>query len=439
MPHGIGFFAISQGPAGIYFLSYYDNTVNTFVSQMGADDSGSIYTTCSSDAGATFAVPPNRVLKQTTAGVITIQRAIFYETGSNNDGGARGMTAAPNGEFYTHARSREGGQLHGLTYRVNAAGTLVTARQAFLGTSGSDGVTLAGRMGIGGSRVVIVTDVLSSGGYTPGVYAYNQDLTIQWVQRTNSTPSLFDGYPAVDSSGNTYFFGSASNNQRIYVAKFNSSGVIQWTREKQPGGSNNFLTAGVTDSSGNVYAVGRAEQFGVSSCYIARFDQNNGAFVWEKNLAIAGGSSFRSICIGLDGHLYTVGNATNNRAIIASYTTSGTLRWQRIFRRADNNTLSAQQIVASGNGIAIGFNVLNSAGTRQLPLTARLPLDGSLTGTYNIAGISVVYETSSLTVQDPAPASTAGSLSWFVPTFSDTASSRTLPAVSNTNTLLAIG
>jgi hypothetical protein len=438
-PIPIGILAASAA-GGVFYLSYYNHTLDASVSQMSSDAAGNIYTVCSTAAGATFAVPPNRVFKQTPTGEITIQRSIFYETGGSNDGGARGITVSQSGEIFTHARSREGGQLHGLTFKANAAGTLVAARQAFLGTSGSDGVTLAGRMGIGGSRVVIVTDVLASSGYTPGVYAYNQDLTIQWVQRTNNTPSSFDGYPIVDSNGNTYFVGAVSNNQRIYVAKFNSSGVIQWSREKQPGGSLNLLIAGVADSAGHLYAVGQVNQFGVTSSYIARFDAGSGAFVWERNLAISGGSVFRSVCIGADGHLYAVGNTTTgNRAIIASFTLNGTLRWQRIFRRADNATLTGRSIVASADGFAVGFDVRNAANTLTLPMTARLPLDGSLTGTYNIAGISVVYETSSLTLQEPAPASTSGSIGWFTPTFSDSASTRTFPSVTNTNTLLPIG
>ena len=111
---------------------------------------------------------------------------------------------------------------------------------------------------------------------------------VSW-QRTvaNDARSWGAGGLQVDSAGDVYQCGqkSASDGDGQFVHKFNSSGAIQWQRRLY-GNKEEWPTDIVVDSSDNVYVFGPQEINGESSkqqSLMAKYS-SSGTLIWQKRL-----------------------------------------------------------------------------------------------------------------------------------------------------------
>lgn len=99
---------------------------------------------------------------------------------------------------------------------------------------GSDSqVADAVRIDSGGNLVVAGQKYITASGISTGYVAkFNSSGVIQWQRRINGNCDFYA--LAIDSSDNIYCAGTArffaTNRNDIYVAKFNSSGTLQWRR-----------------------------------------------------------------------------------------------------------------------------------------------------------------------------------------------------------------
>ena len=164
----------------------------------------------------------------------------------------------------------------------------------------------------------------------------------------------------VDTSGNIYMTGSTSaaldgqaktGTNDVYVMKYNSGGVKQWTRLLGGTvGSTAKLTYGygiTLDLSGNVYVSGRTEGnlggetlTGTGDAFIIKYDAD-GTRLWVKLLGVAGvKTSATGIKTDPDGNVYISGNTLGNLAgetltgtqdaILAKYAPDGTRLWVKL-------------------------------------------------------------------------------------------------------------
>ena len=188
-----------------------------------------------------------------------------------------------------------------------------------------------------------------------------------------------------DSSGNIYVFGSGyrAPDQTAVVFKYNSSFTLQWQREGYIGSSNYKGYGGAVDSSGNVAMVASGGASGGTLQVL--YYNSSGTIQWQQRLS-ASPTQTQAINCDFDssGNLYVLGTATNNNNIlVAKYNSSGTIQFQRTITSTSNATgirVSSAGIFVVGNDSLILF-------------VAKLPLDGSGTGTYG----SYTYAASSLT------------------------------------------
>tara|TARA_Y100000004_G_scaffold153380_1_gene177049 strand:- start:4460 stop:5824 length:1365 start_codon:yes stop_codon:yes gene_type:complete len=252
-------------------------------------------------------------------------------------GYARNTSSSPNRDELFLAKYNSSGTIQGHRFLGGSTSDGDDSRAMAIDIDSSDNVYMCGS-----------TDVVGNGNDDLLITKYNSSLQIQW-QRTLGNSVKDEGYGcAVDSLGNVYITGYTShdvNTNRIVIAKYNTSGTIQWQRTLAANLHAHEGYACAVDGSGNVYVTG-----------IAVID------------------------LGTD-------------FAIAKYNTSGVIQWQRNLRTTGGQTDVARAIVTDGSN---NFYVCGYTGSPSNVLLAKLPGDGSLTGTYGS------YEYAAITLTDAA-------------------------------------
>jgi hypothetical protein len=173
------------------------------------------------------------------------------------------------------------------------------------------------------------TTKTSAGNYDIFVAKYNSSGTLQWVQTAGGSSYDAGRDIAVDAGGNVYVIGNfqgtatfggtiktSKGSDDIFVAKYNSSGTLQWVQTA--GGSYTDYISGVAvDAGGNVYITGYfydTVTFGGTSktsagwldIFVAKYN-NSGTLQW---LQTAGGSSYDysyGVAVDSGGNVYITG------------------------------------------------------------------------------------------------------------------------------------
>ena len=244
---------------------------------------------------------------------------------------------------------------------------------------------------------------------------------------------------AVDNSGNIFIVGT--ENSITFIAKYDSSGTYQWDYTfNNTGGTDNGYGVAV-DNLGGVYVVGR----GVTSCMIGKFDASTGALSWQRSLSTGFGVQFWAVATDSSGNAYALGGtglaSPTSVLVLAKYSTSGALTWQKVLSAATGYGLAVDalgdiyitgQVVsavfiakydasgalqwqrtlassAGGTGRSVAVDNAGSvyvSGSTYIPsysylhaFVFKLPADGSLTGTYGpfVYAVSTIAATTDLT------------------------------------------
>lgn len=250
------------------------------------------------------------------------------------------------------------------------------------------------------------TNDAGAGGYDVVLAKYNSSGTIQWQRVIGGSGQDYGREVTIDSSDNIYITAltrSVTANNVGLIAKYNSSGTIQWQRAIYGGGSRDFPLGLAHDSSGNIYAGLRTNSpsSGVVDDIVVVKYNSSGTIQWQRLLANSPAKESRVLSMTTDSNdnLYLTGfirnQATNNRELfIAKYNSSGTIQFQRALKSVYEVDADGIDIDALDNLFVAG-NLTDSLGD-QNALLAKLPSDGSLTGTYELDGITLTYEAASL-------------------------------------------
>jgi hypothetical protein len=320
--------------------------------------------------------------------------------------------------------------------KLNQGGVLQWIKQ--LGVSNTSGYAYSG-YGIKVYGANIVVSGANSNvpyPYSGGQIAvYNTNGTLQYQKVINGTSNentYFYGCFA-DASNNTYTTGSTniSGYPRLYTAKYDSSGAILWQKYLTWGSGQVGICRGITvDSSGNVYVATYYSTSGGTGpdMIIAKYN-SSGVLQWQKSIAnTTAGSNDGLYSVALDSsdNIYVAGytdissGGADRSLFIAKFNPSGTIQWQRIVALASGTYASihldsADNIYVSAYGVICKYN---SSGTIQWQrsiagvsfrsiacttdsiycvggqLIVKLPTDGSGTGTYTVNGTSYTYAVS---------------------------------------------
>ena len=175
----------------------------------------------------------------------------------------------------------------------------------------------------------------------------------------------------------------------VFIAKFNTGGTHQWSENftNNTAGDEGF---GIdTDSASNIYITGYytgtidfgggvLPQFGASDIYLAKFN-SSGVHQWSQHFGGTGADRGQAIAIDSSGNVFLtgiftgVGNfgsasltaASGYDVFLAKYSTAGALVWAKDFA-GPNFELPATLAIDAGNNVLVGGyfqNTLNVGGT----------------------------------------------------------------------------
>jgi hypothetical protein len=253
---------------------------------------------------------------------------------------------------------------------------------------------------------------------------YDTTGAVIW-QRTLAS-SVFFSNVSVDSSGNVYVAGQVtiSGNVACLVAKYDASGDLLWQRKLDGAGNEIFIGLKVS-SDGSIYAVGDTNIAGNTSrsALIAKYD-TSGGLEWQRVIGASGFNSYYGCSVAPSGMIYAIGqydlDDPDRDILIAAYSASGDLLWQRKLARAGLGQEYGEGIIATSSGVYVAGTRYSSDYEKGIGFLAKLPLNGRPVSNadWTFAPTSLTASTPTLTAATPSLTSASASLTESTPTLS---------------------
>jgi len=255
-----------------------------------------------------------------------------------------------------------------------------------LGTSGSDNGYGASADSSGNAYVAGWTTGTFSGQSSEGntdafVAKYSSSGTLEWTRQFGTNAGDAGHAVSNDSDGNAYVAGyslgtfsgqSNAGAQDVFIAKYDTAGTAQWTRQLGSS-SNDSGTAIGLDSSGNVTVAGYTEgtfagqsSTGGQDVFIAKYD-GTGTLQWTRQFGTDGDDSGWGVGVDSSGAAYVAGltggvfsgqsNAGDFDAFVAKYDSAGTLQWTRQFGTSNTDYARGVGVDSNGNAYVTGYTL----------------------------------------------------------------------------------
>jgi hypothetical protein len=255
--------------------------------------------------------------------------------------------------------------------KYDSSGTLLWTRQA--GTSAQDaGYGVA--VDSAGTTYIVGTTEGSLGGPNAGnwdafIAKYDASGAMLWMRQTGSSQYDSAHAVAVDSAGNAYIAGSTNGSPGdAFLAKYDASGTLAWTR--RPATAFDDYAWGVAvDGAGNVYITGMTAgglggpNAGGMDVYLAKYDAS-GTLLWTRQTGVEGWDVGYGVTVDGAGHAHITGttrgslggpSAGNDDYFLAKYDASGAPLWIRQAGTPEFEHSSGVAVDGAGNAYIAGF------------------------------------------------------------------------------------
>jgi len=191
-----------------------------------------------------------------------------------------------------------------------------------------------------------------------------------WLSKFNSagthqwSTSMTDGYygsGALDSSNNVYVLGSVKPSTLwiLSLMKVTSTGgSALWQRSLTQTGAYTFDAGLGIDSSNNVYILGTTTISATTSFVLAKYN-SSGTIQWQRGFGLSGTTSPLELTVDSAGNCYAVGASTASGTAnmqIVKYNSSGTIQWQR-------SIVYGSSVGGTASGISVTSDSMIISGT----------------------------------------------------------------------------
>jgi hypothetical protein len=377
---------------GVYWIASLGAVgINFFGRDIAVDSNQNVYVAGDHNVSGSFDIG---LAKYNSSGIIQWQRSLrsagFDRLGNN------GLAVGGNGDVYICGNSDSSGGTGTeiIIAKYNTNGSDLWQRRL-----GNAAENTAGGIAVDSGGNVYITGAVGSASMT--VAKYNTSGVIQWQRDLSSS-----GWPrgagiAVDTNGNAYIAGSVGQiGSAALICKYNTSGTLQWQRNLDTANQSPRGVDIAVDTNGNSYIGGWFTNTATATqdFFLAKYN-TSGVIQWQRQLH---GTFDTATGVAVDGsaNAYIIGYSApdaNNDFIIVKYDTSGVLQWQRRLATSNPDFSGGMATDSNGDVYVSGQTQIGGTPTRRDFLFAKLPPDGTKTGTYTVGSVSVTYSVSTLT------------------------------------------
>jgi hypothetical protein len=248
---------------------------------------------------------------------------------------------------------------------------------------GSTGLEDAQEVAIDSNNNVYITgftrsslDGTNAGGNDAFLVKYDSTGIKVWTRQLGSTVSDVAYRVAIDSNNNVYITGSTSGSLDgsnagsidAFLAKYDSTGSIIWTRQMGSTGEDIAFSVAI-DSNNNVYISGYTfgsldgTNAGLADAFLAKYD-STGIKVWTRQLGSTVSESATSVAIDSNNNVYITGstdgsldgtNAGSRDAFLAKYDSTGSIIWTRQLGSTTEDRANSVAIDSNNNVYITGY------------------------------------------------------------------------------------
>lgn len=218
----------------------------------------------------------------------------------------------------------------------------------------------------------------------------------------SGTADYFDGV-ATDSSNNIYAVGRSEAVSQVLIAKYSPGGDLTWQKELT--GFTCVASGVCIDGSDGIYVGGQITSSGSTGALTVKID-GTGAILWQNKFLGPATTAARGIACISSGTSYSVGNISggpigSTDGFIVGYDSSGTKTWNRQLGTTSPDVTNGVATDSSGNVYVIGSS--NNSGVAPSPpnlIISKYNSSGTetwaqyISGAVTEDGLSVIVDTS---------------------------------------------
>jgi len=371
--------------------------------------SGSTPTTSSVTASSSSPTATVKIL----AGSLTFAKAY----GGTSDDVANSLTQTTDGGYAIsgYTTNYGAGGYDAFLAKYDAGGTLSWSRT--WGGTGTDVARSLTQTTDGGYAISGSSASYGAGGDDAFLAKYDSAGTLSW-SRTWGGTSTDEAYSLTQTSdggyaigGYTSSYGAGGND--AFLAKYDSSGTLSWSRTW--GGTGSDRAQSLTQTSDGGYAIaGVTTSYGAggNDAFLAKYD-SAGTLSWSRTWGGTGGDYTYFLTQTSDGGYAISGYTTSYGAggtdvFLAKYDSAGTLSWSRTWGGAAGDTAYSLTQTTDGGYAIAGITASYGAGGNDAFL-AKYDSAGNIIGCVSSICQSPTASTSSPTASTSSPTASTSS------------------------------